>query len=161
MIGVNVWWAYLAPQNIPSAIVSALGNKIILYCSGVEKMLDYYWLLMWCNYCFYGPVWEQICLMTRSRVLYFALQTKLYRHVIIIIRYIYHALINAVSAHMIHINLNVIFYTHVERRTTPSATQAASASCPNCPSLNQHTRELINARKTSHKHNNKVPSRLR
>ena len=48
-----------------------------------------------------------------------------------------------------------------ERRTTPSATQAASASCQNCPSLNQHTRELISARKTSHMHNNKVPSRLR
>ena len=28
--------------------------------------------------------------------------------------YIYHALINALSAHMIHINLNMIFYTHVE-----------------------------------------------
>ena len=28
--------------------------------------------------------------------------------------YIYHALINALSAHMIHINLNTIFYTHVE-----------------------------------------------
>ena len=25
--------------------------------------------------------------------------------------YIYHALINALSAHMIHINLNMIFYT--------------------------------------------------
>ena len=33
--------------------------------------------------------------------------------IIIIIMYIYHALINALSAHMIHINLN-IFYTHVE-----------------------------------------------
>ena len=33
---------------------------------------------------------------------------------IIIIMYIYHALINALSAHMIHINLNMIFYTHVE-----------------------------------------------
>ena len=30
--------------------------------------------------------------------------------------YIYHALINALSAHMIHINLNMIFYTHVEHR---------------------------------------------
>ena len=29
---------------------------------------------------------------------------------IIIIMYIYHALINALSAHMIHINLNMIFY---------------------------------------------------
>ena len=32
--------------------------------------------------------------------------------IIIIIMYIYHALINALSAHMIHINLNMIFYTH-------------------------------------------------
>ena len=31
--------------------------------------------------------------------------------------YIYHALINALSAHMIHINLN-IFYTHVEHSPT-------------------------------------------
>jgi len=29
--------------------------------------------------------------------------------------YIYHALINALSAHMIPINLNMMFYTHVER----------------------------------------------
>ena len=28
--------------------------------------------------------------------------------------YIYHALINALSAHMVHINLNMIFYTHVK-----------------------------------------------
>ena len=33
---------------------------------------------------------------------------------IIIIMNIYHVLINALSAHMIHINLNIIFYTHVE-----------------------------------------------
>ena len=33
---------------------------------------------------------------------------------IIIIMYIYHALIKALSTHMIHINLNMIFYTHVE-----------------------------------------------
>ena len=32
--------------------------------------------------------------------------------------YIYHALINALSAHMIHINLNVIFYTHVKHSPT-------------------------------------------
>ena len=29
------------------------------------------------------------------------------------------------------------------------------------PLMNQHTRELISARKSSHKHNNKDPSRLR
>ena len=28
--------------------------------------------------------------------------------------YIYHALINALSAHMVHINLNTIVYTHAE-----------------------------------------------
>ena len=32
--------------------------------------------------------------------------------------YIYHALINALSTHMIHINLNMIFYTHVEHSPT-------------------------------------------
>ena len=37
---------------------------------------------------------------------------------IIIIMYIYHALINALSADMIHINLHMIFYTHVEHSPT-------------------------------------------
>ena len=36
----------------------------------------------------------------------------------LIIMYIYHALINALSAHMIHINLNMIFYTHVKHSPT-------------------------------------------
>ena len=40
------------------------------------------------------------------------------RERIIIIMYIYHALINALSAHMIHINLNIIFYTQVEYSPT-------------------------------------------
>ena len=31
---------------------------------------------------------------------------------------IYHVLINVLSAHMIHINLNMIFYTHVEHSAT-------------------------------------------
>ena len=38
--------------------------------------------------------------------------------IIVIIMYSYHALINALSAHMIHINLNMIFYTHVEHSPT-------------------------------------------
>ena len=38
--------------------------------------------------------------------------------VIIIITYIYHALNNALSAHIIHTNLNTIFCTHVEDSTT-------------------------------------------
>ena len=32
--------------------------------------------------------------------------------------YIYHALINILSVHMIHINLNTIFYTHIEQSPT-------------------------------------------
>ena len=32
--------------------------------------------------------------------------------------YIYYALINALSTHVIHINLNMIFYTHVEHSPT-------------------------------------------
>ena len=31
---------------------------------------------------------------------------------------IYHALINTLTAHMIHINLNMIFYAHVEHSPT-------------------------------------------
>ena len=34
MIGVNVWWGYLAPQNIPSAIVLTFGNKVVLLPQG-------------------------------------------------------------------------------------------------------------------------------
>ena len=34
---------------------------------------------------------------------------------IIMIMHIDHALINALSAHVIHINTNIIFYTHVEQ----------------------------------------------
>ena len=40
------------------------------------------------------------------------------RYGIIIIIYVYHALINSPSAHMIHVNLNTIFYTHVEHSPT-------------------------------------------
>ena len=36
---------------------------------------------------------------------------------IIIIMYIYYALINSLSAHMIHINLNTISYTHVRAQS--------------------------------------------
>ena len=32
--------------------------------------------------------------------------------------YIYHVLINALSAHMIHIDLNMIFYTHIVHSPT-------------------------------------------
>ena len=38
--------------------------------------------------------------------------------IIIIIMYIYHALINALSAHVIHMNLHMVFCTHVEHSPT-------------------------------------------
>ena len=37
---------------------------------------------------------------------------------IITIMYLYHALVKAMSIHMIHINLNTIFYIHVEQSAT-------------------------------------------
>ena len=46
----------------------------------------------------------------------------------IIIMYIYHALINALSTHMMHINLNTIFYTHVGH--LPKAVTHAGSSHP-------------------------------
>ena len=39
-------------------------------------------------------------------------------NIIIIIMYTYHALIKALSAHRIHINPNMILYTHVEHSPT-------------------------------------------
>ena len=42
----------------------------------------------------------------------------MFTYFIIIIIYIYHVLINALSAHMIHINLNMTFYTHVKHSPT-------------------------------------------
>ena len=61
-----------------------------------------------------------------SHVLWFLLKSHCFlerrpcdtRDQMIIIMYIYHALINALSAHMIHSNLNMIFYTHVEHSPT-------------------------------------------
>ena len=60
------------------------------------------------------------CILHCVRVLTMMLAILLssYCTIIIIIMYIYHALINALSAHMIHINLNMIFYTLVEHSPT-------------------------------------------
>ena len=49
---------------------------------------------------------------------YIQITTSVTYLILIIIMYIYHALINALSAHMIHINLNMIFYTHVKHSPT-------------------------------------------
>ena len=48
----------------------------------------------------------------------YGLQAQTKPQIFIIIMYMHHALINALSAHVIHINLNMIFYTHVEHSPT-------------------------------------------
>ena len=48
---------------------------------------------------------------------YFSFSASVIIIILIIIMYFYHALINALSAHMIHINLNTI-YTYVEHSPT-------------------------------------------
>ena len=53
--------------------------------------------------------------LSPNREIIVMLRPSLHREIaaiLLIIMYIYHALIHALSAHMIHINLNMIFYTH-------------------------------------------------
>ena len=52
--------------------------------------------------------------------------------------YIYHALINTMSAHMIHINLN-IFYTHVEHSSTQTTHTKRHTERPPPPPQHTHT----------------------
>ena len=56
-----------------------------------------------------------VCLSVR---LFVPVSHRTYTHTDTIIMYIYHALIYALSAYMIHINLNIIFCTHVEHSPT-------------------------------------------
>ena len=58
---------------------------------------------------------------------------------IILIMYIYYALINALSAHMIHINLNMIFYTHVEHSPTKTIYIKYYTTKQNKNALHTHT----------------------
>ena len=50
--------------------------------------------------------------------IHFSVSVPVLHRITIIIMYIYYALINALSAHMIHINLNMIFCTQVEHSPT-------------------------------------------
>ena len=53
--------------------------------------------------------------LSPNREIIVMLRPSLHREItaiLLIIMYIYHALIHALSAHMIHINLNMIFYTY-------------------------------------------------
>ena len=37
MIGMNMWWVYLVPQNSPCGITLTLGNKVVLYSINFYK----------------------------------------------------------------------------------------------------------------------------
>ena len=54
--------------------------------------------------------------------------------------YIYHALINALGAHMIHINLNMIFYTHVKH--SPTKTTHTKQDTERQPNIHKHHNEF-------------------
>ena len=64
--------------------------------------------------------------------------------IIIIIMYIYHALVNALGAHMIHINLNMIFYTHVKHRLTKTTHTKQDTERQTPPSPPTHTKSTMN-----------------
>ena len=53
--------------------------------------------------------------------------------------YIYHVIINALSAHMIHINLNTIFYTHVEQSYQNNLHKVLYGNTHACMHVRSHT----------------------
>ena len=67
---------------------------------------------------------------------------------IILIMYIDYALINALSAHMIHINLNMIFYTHVEHSPTKTIYIKYYTTKQNKNALHTHTHTQMTVAKT-------------
>ena len=63
-----------------------------------------------------GIVLSNFCIPGPFSLILFQVISHLFL-MLIIIMYIYHALINALSAHMIHINLNMLCYAHVTQTT--------------------------------------------
>ena len=66
---------------------------------------------------------------------------------IIIIMYTYRALINALSVHAIHINLNMIFYTHVKH--SPIKNNVHKVLCGN---THTHARTQARTHAFTHTH---------
>ena len=61
--------------------------------------------------------------------------------------YIYHALINALCAHMMHVNVNMTFYTHVQHSPTKTIyikyyTEKQTNTCTTC-TTHTHTETYI------------------
>ena len=84
--------------------------------------------------------------------------TSIANPLIIIIMYIYDALINALSAHMIHINLNMIFYTHVEHSPTKTIyikyykTKQTKTTTTNALQTHRHTDTQTHRHTHTHTH---------
>ena len=68
--------------------------------------------------------------------------------------YIYHALINALSTHMIHINLNMIFYTCVDHSPTKTIYIKYYTKTK---THNTHTRTHARTHARMHTHTHTVP----
>ena len=64
--------------------------------------------------------------------------------------YIYYALIYAPSAHMIHINLNTVFYTHVEH--SPTKTIYIRIWRHTCVRARAHTHTRVHTLSRAHRH---------
>ena len=98
-------------------------GHLTMYCPALQPFIDFTqfhsdWF--WSPTQYFKGVEETLmtdCLSVRLKLfwpVYIFFLTNRLR----IIMYIYHVLINALSAHMMQINLNMIFYTHVEHSPT-------------------------------------------
>ena len=90
-----------------------------LWRSFFGAFFSVWWLYLEINHSLVAEIICTIYLFIHARTQHFKLKkfsTMFYFQLIIMC--IYHALINALCAHMIHINLNMIFYTHVEHSPT-------------------------------------------
>ena len=75
--------------------------------------------------------------------------------------YIYHALINTLSAHLIHINLNTIFYTRVEHSPTKTIyIKYYTKTKQKTNYKHTHTRARAHARTHARTHARSVCSRI-
>ena len=70
--------------------------------------------------------------------------------------YIYHALITALSAHMIHINLNMIFYTHVEHSPSKAIYIKQQQQQQQKNALQARTRARARTHTHTHTHTHKL-----
>ena len=126
---------------------------LFCYC----RSCDFSWLISYSHN--YGLVWfqsdERSMLIQRKQVILICLDL-LYTLIIILIMYIYQVLINALRAHMIHINLNMIFYTHVEHSPTKTIYIKYHKKCffikTKQKKLHTHTHTHICTRARAHIH---------